>query len=194
MTVYKNRDSKKPSVIQVADFATQGVYESELKMNLHTGTHVDFPLHTLKDGKRSDSLDVDRFIGRAIVLDLLHVEDHISVNDLLSYKIEKDDIVLFKTKNSLTDAFDFAFIYLNKEASQYLVNIGVRAVGTDALGIERNQEGHPTHDILLSHGVLIIEGLRLKHVKAQRYQFIGLPLKIANVEALPMRAILMEEA
>lgn len=193
MQVYKNRDNKRPTIKQVADFDTQGVYESELTMNLHTGTHVDFPHHTLSDGATSESISIDRFIGRAIVLDLTHVSDHISESDLSVFDIEADDIVLLKTRSSLSEDFDFNFVYLDISGSHYLVAKGVRAVGTDALGIERNQPGHPTHDDLLSHGVMIIEGLRLKDVVPKRFQFVGLPLKMNHVEALPMRAILIDD-
>jgi arylformamidase len=46
---------------------------------------------------------------------------------------------------------------------------------------------------LLNKGLFIIEGLRLKGIKEGRYDFIILPLKISNVEALPARAILIDK-
>ena len=193
MQVYKNRDNKRPQIRQVASFEKEGVYESELTLNLHTGTHVDFPLHTLKEGSTSETLGVDHFVGRAIVIDLSHLQNHISEADLRGFDIQPDDFVLLKTRSSLSESFDFGFVYLDLSGAQYLVSKKIRAVGTDALGIERNQPGHPTHDHLLSHGVMIIEGLRLKDVFPKRYKFIGLPLKIHQVEALPMRAILVDE-
>ncbi len=41
------------------------VNESDLKMNLHVGTHIDAPLHFLPDGKSVDELPVDVFGAEA---------------------------------------------------------------------------------------------------------------------------------
>jgi len=192
ITVYKNRDAKRPVFRQSATFEASGVYETDLTFNLHTGTHIDFPLHTIPSGASSDNHPLETFIGTAKVFNLLHVIDHIDVADLLDLDIQKGDFVLFQTKNSLSETFDFEFVYLNEAAATYLVKKGIRGVGTDALGIERNQPNHPTHDSLLNAGIIILEGLRLKGVRPKTYQFFCLPLKIAGVEALPVRAVLVD--
>jgi arylformamidase len=131
-------------------------------------------------------------VGEAKVFDLTHLEDSIGVDDLKQYVINEDDFILFKTKNSLKEPFDFNFIYLTHDAAVYLKDKKIRGVGIDALGIERNQPGHPTHDTLLKAGIIILEGIRLKTIKEGLYNLICLPLKIAHVEALPVRAILTE--
>ncbi len=192
MTVYKNRDGKRPILTQSAVFEKDGVNETNLTMNLHTGTHIDFPLHTMNRGKDSNHHELKTFLGMAKVFDLSFVNDHITLNDIQSFDIEENDFVLFKTKNSEVEAFDFNFIYLDLSAAQYLKERKIRGVGIDALGIERNQPNHPTHDVLLGNNIIILEGLRLKGIEAKRYEFICLPLKIDDVEALPVRAILIE--
>jgi len=192
MTVYKNRDSKRPIFSQTAIYDKDGVNETNLAFNLHSGTHIDFPLHTIKNGKNSNHHDLKTFLGTAKVFDLSFVDDHLSMNDLISLDIAENDFVLFKTKNSDTEAFDFNFIYLDLSAAQYLADKKIRGVGIDALGIERNQPNHPTHDVLLGNNIIILEGLRLKAIEAKNYDFICLPLKINDVEALPVRAILIE--
>ena len=65
-------------------------------------------------------------------------------------------------------------------------------VGIDSLGIERDQPGHPTHRILFSAGILILEGLRLEHVPAGEYLMVAAPLKITQAEAAPVRAVLLQ--
>ncbi|MDT8336741.1 MAG: cyclase family protein, partial [Candidatus Izemoplasmatales bacterium] len=50
MTVYKNKEEKKPKIKQVNFFDKQGNYESEISLNMHTGTHIDYPLHMLENG------------------------------------------------------------------------------------------------------------------------------------------------
>jgi len=190
MIVYKNKDKKKPILTQSASFEAQGVYETDIQMNLHTGTHIDFPLHTIQGGKTSNKHHLTKLIGSAKVFDMMHLEEKISAKDLKSLPIEADDFVLFKTKNSFDQTFNFDWIYVDESAAQYLAKQNIRGVGLDALGIERAQPGHPTHDILLSQEIIILEGIDLSMVKAESYKLYCLPLKIENVEALPVRAIL----
>jgi arylformamidase len=192
MMVYKNREEKKPKIKQVNFFEKQGNYESLLTMNLHTGTHIDYPLHMLKDGLTSASENLKALIGKAKVFDLLEVNDHISETDLKTLNIEENDFVLFKTKNSLKETFDFNFIYLDESGAEYLKDKKIRGVGIDGLGIERAQENNPTHKILLSNNIIILEGLRLKEIIEDEYEMYCLPLKIDKVEASPVRAILIK--
>ena len=50
------------------------------------------------------------------------------------------------------------------------------------------------HDILLSHEILIIEGLRnLSKITKDRVFYIGMPLKLLGVGASPIWAIAIEE-
>ena len=192
MMVYKNKEEKYPKIKQVNFFEKEGNYESELTMNLHTGTHIDFPLHMIKDGSNSNTENLDTLMGKAKVFDVTHLKEKITYEDIKDFKIETNDFLIFKTKNSLSEKFDYDFVYLEESAASYLANKKVRGVGIDALGIERAQANHPTHKILLSQNIIIIEGLRLKEVPEDTYEMFCLPLKIANVEALPVRAILIK--
>lgn len=99
-------------------------------------------------------------------------------------------MILFKTKNSYSETFHSEFVYLSEEAAECLATADLKGVGIDGLGIEREQSEHPTHKRLLEKDILIYEGLNLKDVEEGIYEFIGLPLKIGDVEASPVRAIL----
>src|SRR3989338_1560847 len=106
-------------------------------------------------------------------------------------KINKDDIVLLKTKNQIEKDFDFNFVYLEKSGADYLASKKIKAVGIDSLGIERNQPNHLTHNILAGENIPIFEGLDLSKVKQGKYFFHGLPLKINSGDASPVRAVLV---
>ena len=164
MMVYKSKEEKYPKIKQVNFFEKEGNYESELTMNLHTGTHIDFPLHMIKDGSNSNTENLDTLIGKAKVFDVTHLKEKITSEDIKDFKIETNDFIIFKTKNSFSEKFDYDFIYLEESAASYLANKKIRGVGIDALGIERAQANHPTHKILLSQNIIILEGLRLKEV------------------------------
>jgi len=181
---------------ETCTFAKDGMRDSIISLSSHTGTHVDAPSHFLKDGLAIDQIQLDRLVGPAIVLDLMHVVDGITRNDLIDQNIEEGDIVLLKTVNSLTPAtgkFTPHFIYLEASGAQYLVEKKIKAVGIDYLGIERNQQDHLTHTTLMHADVVIVEGLRLAHVEPREYVFICLPLNIIGLEAAPARAILIEK-
>lgn len=193
MNVYKNKVDKKPKLINISNFKNSEAYETDIKLNLHTGTHIDAPLHMIKNGNTIDNYDLDKFITKCKVLDLTNVENFIDKKDLVNKNIDKNDFLLFKTKNSLSNEFNFNFIYLNESGASYLKEKSVKGVGIDALGIERDQTNHPTHKILLSNNIPIIEGLKLKDIDKGEYILIALPIKINKVEASITRAVLVDK-
>jgi arylformamidase len=194
MQVYKNKPEKKPVIKIQSTFPESSVHESTLSMNLHTGTHMDFSKHVTEGGKTSKTLDLNRLITKVKVLDLTHVKDGIGPEDLSSKGISTGDFVLFKTTNSFSDNFVPSFVYLSEEGARHLARIGVKGVGTDALGIERDQPGYPTHKTCFNNDIVIIEGLRLKNVPEGTFTMVALPLKIEDVEALPLSIVLLDNA
>lgn len=193
MTSYK--DSKPVTLIHNKIFERDGVRDSSISCNMHTGTHVDAPAHFLADGRAIETVPLYKLIGPCLVIDCTMLEEKITANDLEPYDKKLNDIiVLFKTTCSLdkpTAPFRHDFTYVDHTAAQFLVDHRARAVGIDSLGIERNQPNHQTHAILLRAEIPIIEGLRLGHITAGVYQFICLPLAINGLEAAPARAVLL---
>jgi arylformamidase len=193
MPTYKNNPDKKPKIENTGNYTTGSTYESKITLGMHTGTHIDAPLHMIKDGKKMDTYTIDDYVTEAKVIDLTHLEDHITREDLINQDINKGDFILFKTRNSTIEEFDFKFVFLEKSGAEYLKEIGIKGVGTDALGIERDQPDHETHQTLLNNKIMIVEGLRLRDVPAGIYTLIILPLKILSTEAAPARAILIDQ-
>ena len=191
--VWKDKPEKKPILEVVSDFEYAPAYETKLTMNLHTGTHMDFPLHMIKDGQNSDQLDLNKLITVVKVYDLSHLSDSIQEDDIKDFNIKTNDFVLFKTRNSFEDTFNNKFVYLGESAASFLANQHIKGVGVDGLGVERDQEGHPTHKLLFNSNAIIIEGLRLKDIQQGIYMMYALPVKIKGVEALPLSIILIEE-
>lgn len=191
MVVWKNKSIKKPGIEVTSTIKTGNSNESRLHIDAHTGTHADAPFHFLQDGKKIDAVALDRFLGECIVVDLAKIRNRgVEKRDLVKAKIRKNDIVILKTSNKYKDTFDFNFVYLTEGGAEFLASKKIKAVGINALGIERSQPEHGTHKILFSKNITIIEGLELSKIKSGRYFFIGLPLKIKN-DASPIRAILV---
>ena len=193
MQVYKNKTENKPTLQVNRDFGSSSAYESALAMHMHTGTHMDAPLHMIEGGKTIDQTDLSKVVTWCKVLDLTAAADCITKSDLQSKQIEPGDFVLLKTRNSLQEEFDNSFVYLEKSGAQFLADRGVIGVGIDSLGIERAQPNHETHIALLGSDIPILEGLRLAHIEAGRYFLLAVPLSIAGAEAAPVRALLLDE-
>lgn len=189
---YKNDILAKPLFEAMATHENQGVHSTTLTIGLHTGTHVDYPLHMIEDGKTSNTEVLEKLIGEAKVFDLMNVKNSISLKDIEKLDIQENDFVLFKTINSLDEEFNFNFVYVDSSAAMFLKNKKIRGVGIDALGIERAQKDHLTHKTLLEKDIVILEGLRLKEVPAGLYNMYCLPLKIMNTEASLARVILIK--
>jgi arylformamidase len=192
MTVYKNKPEKRPIIQVTRTHDIGGVRESSVTMDVHTGTHLDAPLHMQVDGDTIDTMPLEDLITRCKVFDFTHLKHSISKDDLDHHKIEQGDVLIFKTRNSFEDFFNPEFIYLDESGAKYLTSIGIKGVGTDGLGIERAQPGHPTHHTLFNAGVYVLEGLTLKDVPVGEYELIALPLKLKGLDASPVRAVLIE--
>ncbi len=191
MPVYKNKEEKQPKFQTV----TNGhVTETRLSLDLHTGTHVDAPLHMINDGETMETIPLERLVRPVKLFDLTHVNDGITKEDIADLPIDKGDFILFKTSNSFDEAFNFEFIYVKEDAARYLAEKGIDGVGIDSLGIERAQEGHPTHRTLFQNDIIVMEGLRLKDVEAGQYFMVAAPLKVIGTDASPARVLLFEQS
>jgi arylformamidase len=193
MAVFNNNSKKQPIIVVSEDYSNSSHYESRIDINMHTGTHIDAPLHMIEGAETIDSISLTKLITKCKVLDFTVINDRLSETDFKEKGISKGDFLLIKTKNSFSEEFNNNFIYLDSSGAEFLIKTGIAGIGTDGLGIERAQPAHETHKNLFRAGIIIIEGLRLKDVPAGEYMMYALPIKLSGVEAAPARVILIEE-
>ncbi len=171
---------------------------SNLSMNCHAGTHLDVPAHYIMDSKTTDSYPIERFILRAVVVEIEN-DKVILREELNKVNLEPRDAVLFKTNNSIkgicrNPRMEESWVYLSPEAADLCVERKVGLVGIDYIAPEKpggSFENAPVHDKLFKNDTFILEGIALDGVPAGRYTLFCLPLKIKGAEASPVRAILM---
>ena len=174
-------------------------YISRVEMCVHFGTHIDAPLHFVKDGSKVEDVPLDTLIGRAQVCEIPQECDLITADVLKEVEIEDGVLrLLFKTRNSQhwlngDMAFDKDFVALSVDAAQYLIEKGVLLVGIDYLSIASFYEPVPTHVAFLENGVVLAENLDLSAVPAGLYELICLPLNISGAEGSPARVVLVED-
>ena len=161
---------------------------TRLDFGVHTGTHVDAPVHFIDGGAGVDALSVELFLGPCEVVDATAVDDEVGP-ELVPSHVER---VLFKTRNSELwnrDSFDEGFVRIGLAAAERLVDNGVRLVGVDYLSV-----GAPeTHETLLGAGIAAIEGLDLRGIEPGRYSLACLPLRIVDSDGAPARAVLIRD-
>jgi arylformamidase len=165
---------------------------SSLSLGVHTGTHVDAPVHFIIDGAGVDSIPLDRLIGPARVLDVGDLA-RIQPGDLERQDIRGGDRLLFKTRNSrYWEENDFRpdFTSFTPEAARWLVEREVRTIGIDYLSVGSTEKGPETHRPLLAAGICIIEGLDLSRVGPGLYDLICLPLRLEGLDGAPARVVL----
>ncbi|NDJ79292.1 MAG: cyclase family protein [Chloroflexi bacterium] len=168
-----------------------------MSLNVHTGTHVDAPRHFLAGQSTVETLDLDVLVGPALVVDARSIE-RLTADALASLNIPPGtERLLVLTRNSELwndNTHPFAEDYVGVDASgaQWLIDNGVRLIGVDYLSVAPYDELEPPHTLLLGADVVIVEGLDLRGIKPGEYQFVCLPLKIADSDGSPARAILIE--
>jgi arylformamidase len=165
---------------------------SVLTVGTHAGTHIDAPAHFIPGGAGMDSLPLAALVGPCRVVE-------VSASRL----IEPADLdpaargatrLLLKTASGAFWAdprFRRDFVALSPAAATWLVRQGILLVGIDYLSIDPyDADPAAAHLTLLGAGVVVLEGLDLRHVPPGEYDLAALPLKLADADGAPARVIL----
>jgi arylformamidase len=170
---------------------------SRLAMGVHSGTHVDAPVHFIQGAAGVDTLNLDTLIGPAHIIHLPNVS-RVTPPDLDSAQIPSEvRRLLIRTRNSDFWAsgdtqFHTDYVGVGPDAAEWLVQRRLQLVGVDYLSVAPWKESRPTHEILLKAGVVVVEGLNLSAIEPGTYQLICLPLKLMGCDGAPARAVLIQ--
>ena len=165
---------------------------SELTLGVHTGTHVDAPIHFGVPGGGVEALPSDAMIGVARVVAV--PGRTIDRADVESLDLHAGERVLFKTSNSArcwgTDDFVPDYVYVTEDAARHLAAKRVSLVGVDYLSLGGPTDGARVHRVLLEAGVCILEGLDLRRVDPGTFEVVALPILIPGSDGAPARVLL----
>jgi arylformamidase len=195
--IYFPTDPVPPKIYRFSDRNLGSIVTmSMLEIISHTGTHIDSPLHFIEGGSTISDMALDATIGPARVIEIKDRES-IKAKELKTHNIKKGERVLFKTRNSPTgyagEKFNDDYCYLDDDAADYLVKVGVKLVGIDFITIgclKRPENILKTHTALLGAGIYVLEDCALDKVPPGEYELICLPLLMYHGDAGPSRAIL----
>ncbi len=171
-----------------------GVNVTFVSFGTHSGTHIDAPLHHFKNGKSTSQIPLDRFIGKARVLNFCDTKS-ITAKELMKFNIKENENILFKTDNAnamLNADFKEDFVYIEPDAAEYLAKCKINMVGIDYLSVEKfASKDSVVHQTFLQNEIIILEGLYLYEVEAKEYNMTVLPLNF-SCDGVPVRAILTD--
>jgi kynurenine formamidase len=205
-----------PFVLDVVKTHDSGpAHGTVVEMYLHVGTHIDAPLHFIRGGDTIDQIPLDRLVGDALALDLLHKQGVVPIEKAdLEEAVEKlrregmehkpGDMVLICTGHherhwGSLDYWKFS-PYVTEEAAQWIVDQGFAAVGYDfnqeiPKELQKSDVLGPIHRKILGNSIYNIEYLTgLDRVVGKKMWLSAAPILIKGVEGAPARvyAILEE--
>lgn len=162
------------------------------------GTHVDAPNHFLDGTRRVHELELEKLVGKCIVVEI--GDDITAIEPNHIGDIGGVDRLLLKTKNSAfwntpEDGFRKDFAFITKETAEMLVQNRIKLIGIDYLSIEKfGSADHAVHNTLLQNEIVILEGIDLRGIKPGSYDLVCLPLKYigSTGDGSPARTILIE--
>ncbi|MEV6127874.1 cyclase family protein [Streptomyces violaceusniger] len=184
--------------------AADGVNVLHLDMGSQSGTHVDAPFHIDDALPTLDELPLERFWGRAVVVDARGAEPRTPLGPSLFERCLPEgrpragDIVLVATGWSRHWGGDdyLAHPYLTREAAELLVAAGIRTVGIDALSVDPTPaDDFPAHRILCGAHAVIAENLTGldplldAQTAGEPIEISLLPLRLPAADGAPVRAV-----
>jgi arylformamidase len=167
---------------------------SAITMSPHAGTHADTPLHVSSGAAGSESLSLQAFRGKAVVVDVTNIDGEIQLGDIdrRAEGIAWTRLLLKTGRSIATGVFPDGWPTLSVECADELVRRGVVLFGMDCPSADnRDSKTLDVHHALLDHGVCVLENLDLRTVDTGEYLLDALPMKVAGLDAAPVRAVLL---
>lgn len=166
----------------------------------HLGAHADAPFHVEADGRAIADLPLEPFLGPCRVVEV-PPEPLITPAHLEGIDLAEPPRLLLKTGSVRAATagegegatFPERFSALSPELARALGEAGALLVGLDTPSIDPFDSKELTaHHTLIAGGVVNLEGLVLDEVPPGIYELIALPLRLAGLDASPVRAVLRE--
>lgn len=170
----------------------------------HIGTHIEAPYHCFEHGLDLASISIEQLVGEAVVLDMssLPLDATVGGAEMAAVAeraggLRHGDIAFLMTGFAgRQETPEYARRpSLLAEAMEYLVERGVKLVGTDLSGLEGpltpGQLG--CHLVLLSRNIPFIENIANLGALSQSRVFVcALPIPVQGLDAFPLRVVAFE--
>lgn len=167
-------------LVQTNELAKDGYCNHQLTVNMHTGTHIDGPMHLIPSDRYISDFPLDTFIGKGTLI-------HAAGMSQIDYKEEYEDfiqegtILILYTGHSSYFGEDNYFSEhptLTKAFAELLVRKKIKLIGMDTPSPDKYP--FEIHKYLFENQVLIAENLTNldRLLSAKSFEIIALPLFI----------------
>jgi arylformamidase len=162
-----------------------------MTMSTHTGSHCDAPSHYDPHGEAIDAVSLEAYIGPCRVIDCTGVK-RIEPRHIIPALDNTPPRVLLRTyERAPQDRWDSGFASIAPETISLLAKHGVVLVGIDTPSLDpQESKTMDAHHAVRAARIAILEGIVLDAVAPGDYELIALPLKLAGLDASPVRAVL----
>ena len=175
-----------PERMRLQDTSEGAEYNlTAFSMCAHNGTHVDAPLHFLRDGDSIDAIGLDAFVGKAYVAEhhgVLSDDEAENIFDR-ARALDGEAARRILIKGEVT---------VSAEAAKVFASKGILLLGNESMSVGPEEAPAEVHLILLGAGVVLLEGIRLAEVPEGVYFLSAAPLNLSGAEGAPCRAILID--
>lgn len=167
------------------------VHVSRMTMTTHLGAHTDAPSHYDPQGASIDAVGLAPYIGPCRVIDCIGVRTVEAAHLAAALDGVPPRVLLRTYERAPQQQWDPDFAAISPGAIALLASRGVILVGTDCASLDpQDSKTLDAHNAVREHKMAILEGVVLDAVPAGDYELIALPLKLAGMDASPVRAIL----
>lgn len=169
--------------------ARDGYCNHNLKIGMHTGTHLDLPAHMLEDVRNAADISLDSISGQA---KLIYAVGREVINLEEKYKslIKKDDVVIIYT--GMAEEYGSKKYYnkhpvISEELADFLIEKEIKVLGFDMPSPDYSP--FKIHQKLFENDIFILENLcnLEKLLGLSSFKIFVFPLKV-RAEAAPCRA------
>lgn len=173
---------------------------SAMTTTLHIGSHADSPGHYVRRGAGIDRRALGLYVGQCWVTSVAVgrgervAKSHLSVATLGVIERRQVSRILIGTGTFPDpERWNSDFASLQPELIHWLADHGVVLIGIDTPSVDpETSKTLDAHAALAARDLAVLEGICLGGVPEGRYFLSAAPLKIADGDAGPLRALLIE--
>lgn len=136
-----------------------GYTDFRIESGMHSGTHIDSPMHMLLDGKYISDYPIERFTGKACVIDVSG-RPVINIERFDLDLITDQKIVFFHTGHSRlwgTESYFTGYPLFDESVADLLIQKKISIFGIDSPSPDKYP--FPFHRVLFAEDILIVENL-----------------------------------
>lgn len=169
---------------------------ARLTLSPHSGAHADAPAHFQAAGQGIGQVALDAYLGPCRLIHCLSPGPLIRLEQIRTRLEARSGplpprLLIRSYARYPLEAWDADFPGVEAAAIDWLGGQGVRLIGVDTASLDpMDSKTMDAHHATARQRMAILEQLLLDHAPEGDYELIALPLKLMNLDASPVRAVL----